>query len=214
MKALTNYIYVYMLALLRPWRMHRWIQGADAPWEPDLPIPSLAESLGVSWVMAVMQGLAKILLANLLIQGFMLWQSEGGIFMQLLQDDGALLPYYVLLFSTSLDLIFFPIITLVTVEFWNFVIRLFGRLLGMGEERHVIAQEITTVALSANFFLIVPILGMFLQKVAWFFLMYVGLRERLQASRSLSLVILAAPAVMLMMVLGFSFLAIFYLIAL
>jgi hypothetical protein len=166
----------------------------------------------MSWALAIIQGLSKLLLANLLVQAFLALQEDGGVFHLLVDEYGALLPYYLLVFSTALDLIFYPVLTMVTLEFWNFLIRLFGRFLGMGEERDVAARQITTQALSSNFFLIVPIMGPFLQKFAWLFLMYVGLRERLQASRSLTAVILVTPTVIMMMFFGFAFLGLFYLI--
>lgn len=216
MRSLSLYVHSYLLCLLRPGLVHDWFKHGISPWSdvPDLPRPSLAEFIGMSWAMAVVQGFSKLLLANLIIHSFLALQNDGGLFLQMVDSGSGLLPYYLLLFSTSLDLIFFPIMALVTLEFWKWILRAFGLFMGLSEEqRKASAEEVTLVALSSNFFLGVPVLGPFLQKLAWLFLMYVGLRRNLGASRGLSFVILLTPLFMLAAILALLALGIFYLMS-
>ncbi len=209
---LRDHLHIYGFSLMRPGRVHDWLRRGVPLWEgAELPRPGLTEFLGMSWAMAVVQGMSKLLLANLLIQAFLSFQNEGGAFFSLVETQDGLWPYYVLVFSTALDIVFFPILTLVITGFWNFVIRIFGGFLGLEEDREERAEQITTVALSSHAFLLLPVLGPFLQKIAWFFLAYVGLRRNLGASRSLSVVILLTPTVVSAMFISLVALAVFYL---
>lgn len=213
MKTLQAYIHSYLFALLQPGRVHDWLKYDIAPWnDGELPPrPALAESIGLSWVMAIIQGLGKIALASVILKFLIEFQLEQGWDFALVDSEAELLPYYFLVLSTALDLVFFPVLTLVVTQFWNVVISGFGRLLEIEkEERMRIADQVTVVALSSNFFLVLPILGVFLQKIAWFILMYKGLRKNLGASRSLSVIILFTPTIVMVMIVSLIVLAALY----
>lgn len=213
MNHVIAYFHSYIFALLQPSKVHDWLKHGIAPWA-DLelpPRPGLAESIGVSWVMAIVQALGKIALASLILQYLIDFQIESGWAFNFIDTDAELVPYYFLVISTSLDLIFFPIVTLVVTQFWNFVVRTFGWLLGLEkEERELAADQITVVALSSNFFLVLPVLGVVLQKFAWLFLMYKGLRRNLGASRSLSVIVLVAPSMLMLMLASLLVLAVVF----
>ena len=213
MKDVIDYFHTYLFALLQPSKVHAWLKHGIAPWVAlELPPrPALVESIGVSWFMAIFQGLSKIALAGILLKLLIQFQQDNGWDFALVDSDSELIPYYFLVISTALDLIFFPILTLVVTQFWNFVVRAFGWMLGLEtEERQKIAEQVTVVALSSNFFLVLPIVGVILQKFAWYFLMYKGLRQNLGASRSLSVVILMAPTMLMLMMAAMFVLAFIY----
>lgn len=204
MKDVLAYFHSYVFALLRPSKVHAWLKHGIAPWVAlELPPrPELVPSIGVSWAMAIVQGLSKIALAGILLKLLIQFQIDSGWDFATVDSTGQLIPYYFLVVSTALDLVFFPIVALVVTQFWNFVIRGFAWMLGIeAEERQHIAEQVTVVALSSNFLLVLPIAGVVLQKLAWLYLMYRGLRENLGVGRALSLVILITPTVVMLMLL-------------
>lgn len=210
-----DYCHVYLMALLRPGKIHAWMRHGIPPWEgsEDAPPLALAPSLGLSWAAAVVQGLFKLLLMNVLLELLANFRAEFGLLDGMVSQNASLIPYYLVLFSTTLDLVFFPVLTLVLTQLWNWVIRVFAHLMGFEGDIDEAADQITVVALSSNFFLILPIVGIFLQKLAWLVLMYSGLRRNLEASRSLAVVILIAPTVVTLMILASLLLVAFCLFA-
>ncbi len=74
------------------------------------------------------------------------FQEANGFNFGFIDTTSELVPYYLLVFSTALDLIFFPVLTLVVTQFWNMVLRFFGYLMGLEkEERGDIADDVTVV---------------------------------------------------------------------
>ncbi len=214
MNTLLPYFHSYVLCLLKPRAALDWLRLGIVPdiaRGSELPEPELTSQLSVSWVFAIVQGLARLMLANVLVQLFLYYQNENDFFYSLIEVEDGLLPYYIMLFTTALDLVFFPILTLVVTEFWNFLLRQYARWLQVEGEPAEVARDITTVALSSHFFLVLPIIGVVFQQVAWLYLLYVGTRHQLGASRPLALLILLTPTVLMLMVLSLLVLVGFYL---
>lgn len=215
MNNVLPYLHSYALCLLRPRVMLDWLRHGIAPYadgEHELPQPELTGQLAVSWMFAVIQGIVRILLANFMVQLFLHYQNEDNFFYSFVDVEDGLFPYYVLLFTTALDLVFFPILTLIVTEFWNFILRQYARWLKVDGDVDDVARDITTVALSSHFFLVLPVIGVVFQQIAWVYLLYVGCRHHLQATRLLSIVILITPTVLMLMSISVFSLAIFYLI--
>jgi hypothetical protein len=120
--------------------------------------------------------------------------------------------YYFLLFSAAVDIIFFPITSLVVTQFWSWVIRTYARWLNPELPAEEIADQITTHALSSNIFNLVPFIGDLIQMVGYYFLLYAGLRSNLGSSRSLAWVILMTPSLIAFMVLSLVIVGIFCLV--
>ena len=217
MSALLPYFHSYVLCLLKPRAVLDWLKLGI---EPDLarglalPNPELTGQVAVSWVFALIQGLARLMLANLLVQLFLYYQNDSDFFYALVDVEDGLFPYYVMLFTTALDLVFFPILTLVVTEFWNVILRQYARWLQVEGDPGDCARDITTVALSSNFFLLLPIIGVVFQQLAWLYLLYVGARHQLGASRTLAVLILLTPTVLMLAGLSLLVLVAFCLIAL
>lgn len=212
MTALLSELQTFVLCLMRPRAALDWLNfGVPFYSDQDLPKPDISSQLSLSWAMAVVQGIARLMLASLMVQLFLYFQNENDFFYNLIDTEDGLFPYYILLFSTALDLIFFPILTLVVTEFWNFILRIYAKLLEIPGDREEVVRDITTVALSSHFFLVLPIIGPLFQQLAWLYLLYVGCRHRLGASRGLAIVILVTPTVFMLMVMSLLALAIFYL---
>lgn len=214
MQTLAAYLHSYTLCLLRPRLMLDWLQHGIPPYgDEELPRPELSYQIGVSWALAIVQGIARLMIANVLVQLFLSYQNEDNLFSTFVDAQDGLFPYYILVFSSALDLIFFPILTLVMTEVWSFILRLYAGFLEVEGDHQDIATDITNVALSSHFFLILPVIGVFFQQLAWLYLLYVGCRHRLGASRALSLIILITPTVVILMVTCLLVLGLFYLFA-
>mgnify|MGYP001627361022 CR=1 FL=1 len=201
MQALWPYLHSYALCLLKPRQMLDWLAHGIRPYgdEGELERPDLVSQVALSWAMALVQGFARLLMANVLVQLFLAYHNHNDLFSFFIDVQDGLFPYYFLVLSTALDLVFFPILTLVQTQVWAFVLRLYARALHLPGDEGDIAEQVTNVALSSHFFLLVPIIGPVFQQLSWLYLLYVGCRHRLGASRSLSIVILLTPTVVTLM---------------
>ncbi len=204
------------MVLVHPFRIHHQFRyHVSLPGHDQLYAPlKLSEALGISWIFAIIRGLGKILLLNIFLESFLRLQSENFPVLQDIIYSSGLSTYYFILFSAALDIIFFPISSLVTTEVWSWVIRRFSKWLNPELPHEEIADQITTHALSSNLFSMIPFLGDIIQSGLHFFLLYAGLRANLGASRSLAWVILLAPSTFIFMVLMLLFFIFFYLVSL
>lgn len=204
------------MVLVHPFRIHQQFRH-------ELPIPNheghiyepltLAESLGISWVFAILRGLGRIIILNFFLHSFLTMQSENFPFLQEMLKNSGTSSYYFFLFSAALDIIFFPIGTIVMTEVWAWIIRKYSQWLNPELPHDDIADQITTHALSSNLFSIIPFLGDLIQALLYYFLLYAGLRSNLGASRSLAWVILLTPTVILLMTFSIVMFMLFYLVA-
>lgn len=216
MKTFTQMIETYIMVLVHPFRIHQQFRN-------NLPIPNhdghlyqpltLAESIGISWIFAIIRGLAKIIIMNFFLQSFIQMQSKNFPFLEELLTSSGTSTYYFLLFSAALDLIFFPIAMIVMTEVWSWVIRKYATWLNENLPAEEIADQITTHALSSNLFSIIPFIGDIIQSGLYYFLLYAGIRSNLGASRSLTWVILLTPTILLLMFMSLMAFIIFYLVS-
>jgi hypothetical protein len=206
----------YFMTLVHPFRIHQQFRH-------QLPLPNqngylyrpltLAEGLGVSWIFAILRGLGKIIILVFFLNFFLNLQSEEFPFLQDLIHSSSITTYSFLLFSSSLDIVFFPIAGLIVTEFWAWVIRTYSGWLNPDLDADTVADQITVHALSSNLFSMVPILGDLIQPVIYYFLLYAGIRSNLGASRALTFVILITPTILLFMFFSVLMLAVFYLVS-
>lgn len=216
MKSILDLFETYLMVLVHPFRIHQQFryQVALPGQDNHLFAPlKLSEALGISWVFAIVRGLAKLVLLNFFLQSFVNMQSESFPVLQDLIVSSGISTYYFLLFSASLDIIFFPVTALIMTEVWSWMIRTYSKWLNPDLPHEEIADQITTHALSSNVFSIIPFLGDMIQSGLYFFLLYAGLRSNLGASRSLAWVILLTPTLLGIMLFSLFGFAIFYLVS-
>jgi len=216
MKSILDLFETYLMVLVHPFRIHQQFryQVALPGQDNHLFAPlKLSEALGISWVFAIVRGLAKLVLLNFFLQSFVNMQSESFPVLQDLIVSSGISTYYFLLFSASLDIIFFPVTALIMTEVWAWMIRTYSKWLNPDLPHEEIADQITTHALSSNVFSIIPFLGDMIQSGLYFFLLYAGLRSNLGASRSLAWVILLTPTLLGIMLFSLFGFAIFYLVS-
>ncbi len=215
-KNLGDIFETYLMTLVHPFRIHHQFRH-------HLPLPdqdghlyeplTLAESIGLSWVFAVVRGLFKIVILNFFLQSFLSFQSpEFGILQDFVRTSG-FSTYYFFLFSAALDIIFFPVGAIVMTEVWSWMIKLYAKWLNPELPADEIASQITVGALSSNLFNIVPFVGDIIQFFLYLFLLYAGLRANLGASRTLAVVILLTPTILFLMALSLIFFVLFYLVS-
>jgi len=216
MKTLVEIFETYLMVLVHPFRIHDQFRH-------QLPIPNheghlyrpltLAESLGVSWVFAVIRGLARIIVLNFFLGSLLKLQSENFPFLQEFIKTSGASSYYFFLFSAALDIIFFPVSSIVVTEVWAWIIKRYSGWLNPDLPHEEISDQITTHALASNVFSIIPFIGDLVQGFLYYFLLYAGLRSNLGASRSLAWVILLTPTLLFLMFISTVFFMFFYLVS-
>jgi hypothetical protein len=211
----TDLFETYLMTLVHPFRIHQQFRH-------NLPLPNqdgylfepltLAESIGISWVFAIIRGLFKIVIINSILQSFLAMQSsEFSILQDLVQTSG-FSTYYFLLFSAALDIIFFPVGSILITQLWSWVIKTYCKWLNPELPSEEIANQITIGALSSNLFNIIPFIGDVIQFFLYLFLLYAGLRANLGTSRSLAMVILLTPTIIFLMSVSLISFLFFYLV--
>lgn len=216
MKSIFDLLETYCMVLVHPFRIHQQFrhQVALPGQENHLFAPlTLSEALGISWVFAIIRGLCKLVIMNFFLQSFVNMQSENFPILQDILMSSGFSTYYFLLFSASLDIIFFPITALVMTEVWAWMIRTYSKWLNPELPHDEIADQITTHALSSNIFSIIPFLGDIIQSFLYYFLLYAGIRANLGTSRSLAWVILLTPTLLALMFFSLFAFTIFYLVS-
>lgn len=215
MKSLKDIFETYLMVLVHPFRIHQQFRYRLPLHEHDGKIYTpltLAESLGVSWVFALIRGIARILILNIFLSAFLSLQSEEfPILQDFIKTSGAS-SYYFFLFSAALDIVFFPVTGLIATEVWAWIIRKYSEWLNPDAPHEEIADQITTHALASNLFSVVPFIGDVVQGILYYFLLFAGLRSNLGVSRSFAAVILLTPGLAVSMFMSIIFFAIFCLV--
>jgi hypothetical protein len=215
MKTFKEMFETYFMVLVHPFRIHQQFRfKLSLPGHDGVVLEplTLAESLGISWVFAMIRGLARIIVLNFFLQSFLSLQSEEFPFLQELIKSSGFSSYYFLLFSAALDIIFFPISTIVLTEVWAWIIRKYAQWLNPDLPHEEIADQVTTHALSSHVFSVIPFLGDFIQTLLYYFLLYAGLRTNLGASKSLAWVILLTPTLIMALAISLIIFIAFYLV--
>lgn len=194
-KIFRNYAY----CLVHPFKTHELYLTNSADENGFKPhILGIYESLGTSWIFVVISGIFRIALINLVFFSFFNLTDDEGSLLKLVSGEDGFIGFYFILFQTIIDVIFYPLMMLFLIQFWEFVIKIFGKALGIEEDLENKAKDIMSVALSSSILSIIPIFGGIAQKFASLILMYAGLRKQLNASMPLSLCIMAFPVLMML----------------
>lgn len=190
----------YFFYLAHPFKTHRILSEGEN--EEGIKQLGIYESLGVSWIFIVISGMLRILMVNALIAMFLSVMDPASDLLTRFYDGDRFTGFYFLVLSTILDVIFFPLITLFVIQFWEFVIKSFANLAGVEGDIEAKTKAVVSVSLSSHILVIAPIIGDLAQKIANFTQMYAGLRERLGFSRSLSVCVLMTPVLIFMTLLS------------
>jgi hypothetical protein len=196
--AILNIFYSYIHYLIHPFKTHDYLLSPEG-YEGFKPEKlSVYESLGTSWIFVVVNGLFRIIILNfVLLTFYQTFLEDSALFSEII-DINQFPSFYLLVLSTILDIIFYPLFGFFIIQFWEVVIKLFARLLDVPGDITAKVHNILAVKLSSNILRIIPIFGGPAQGLASLILMYAGLRKQLNASPVLSICIIFTPLLIML----------------
>lgn len=196
-ESLTTYFHY----LIHPFKTHEQFLHPER-FEEKLVHFSSYQSLSISWVFVVINGIARILVLNFVLILFvnLLQSAEVGI--ESIVNIGEIPSLYLIILSTVLDVIFFPLFGFFIIQFWEIIIRMVAYLLQTPGNVLYKADNIISVYLSANVLRVIPILGTPIKSFAGMVLMYAGLRKQLNASPLLSVCVILTPLLFMLVCLS------------
>lgn len=178
---------------VHPFYAHRMMQ-LDPSSDQNL---KFYESVCFSWVFKIIEGIGRIFLMFIIAFSITQFLEESDPIFQSFMDEGRFNGFYLLVITTIFEVLFFPLMVMLFVKIWEYVLKFYGFLLKekWTQER---VQSIFSITLASNIYLIIPVFGKSVQSVASMFYFYGGLRNQLGMTRSLSLCVLFTPALLLL----------------
>lgn len=132
------------------------------------------QSLTISWLFVVMNGFYVLIghfMGLVAFEGF----SSEGIFLDSFQSLLSISAIGFLLLKT----VFFPLFFWVYSKFWINIIKIFSTLFEKDEDVDRVSEEIVTNAFTTHTFLVIPIFGDLLHRIANLVYLFGGLRKNL-----------------------------------
>lgn len=114
--------------------------------------------------------------------------------------------FYMILFTSFLDIIFYPLFGIFLIQIWEFFIKTYAYLLGESKNVKQKVDSVLAVSLSSKVLLVIPFIGGFLEGIANMILIFVGLKKQFKMNSALAICVLLTPYVFF---LGLSCLIIF-----
>lgn len=183
----------YCTYLIHPFKSHDALVKEDQEYiKREL---SLYESLGLSWLFIILSAFFRLILISFFITLFLEMTSEVNEMVESLYSGDRYIGFYFIILSTILDVVFFPLVTLFVIQFWDLIIKFFAQICNIEGDIDKKSKNILTVALSSNLFSIVPIVGSVFQRLSQLIQMYAGLRKQLNFSAGASICVLLTPYV-------------------
>lgn len=181
----------YCTYLIHPFKTHEALMNNDKTFLPREI--SLYESLGISWLLIILSSFFKLVIITFFISVFLDITSEANGIVESLYSGDRFVGFYFVILSTILDAVFFPLITLFVIQFWDLVIKFFANICDVEGDIDKKSKDILSVALSANMFKLIPIIGEIFTRLAQMIQMYAGLRRQLNFSVGASICVLMTP---------------------
>ncbi len=211
---LKDMFVTYFMAIIYPFRIHDYIKHTIPLPEPVWSNPkklNILEAVSISWMFEILKGIIKIFLIHITVLGLVTYQDQSYSFFRELSLGAGLSPHYFLLAGIVLNVILFPIYTFLFIEFWILTLRFMGGLFNVQGDKQKMAEDILATSQSSHAFVLVPVFGDFVQKMASFLFMYAGIRKQMQLSAFSSILILLTP-VFLMLCIAFLFTLLIYIL--
>ena len=195
---LINIFTTFFHYLVHPFRTHEIFMYPERFPNENLLRLSPYESLSTSWIFVLINSIFRIIILNfILVLFYDLARESDFAIMDLINLEEVPALYFIVL-SSIIDVIFYPLFGIFLIQFWELIIRFFGKLNGVQGDLTQKAADIMSVSMSSKILSIVPFIGGGLESLASLILMYAGLRTQLNASVSLSLCILFTPVLLLL----------------
>ncbi len=196
----------YFASIVYPFRVHDYFRFKIPLPEPDWAYPrelNIFEAICVSWVFELVKAIIQVLLINITLIGVTSYHQEASSYIGSFPMFAAFSSHSFFLLAIGIRVVLFPIISLISYEFWSIVLRFVGHMMETPGQLHQIAERIIVSSQSSHLFSVVPIVGDFAQKIASMFLMFAGIRKHLQTSTLLSIIILFIPVFLIIGIVGF-----------
>ncbi len=216
---LTNYIN----ACLHPWLTHDLLNsrrkqsrvrreapqlelvGEEIPPVAEVVEPeaqrvgvSFHESMSISWIFTIFQA-TYVLIGITMGLNSIEWAGED---LSALMDNAAVGLTAYSIFSLMLKVVFFPLFFWVYGRFWINILKVFINIFEKFESEEEIesrCEEIVANSLTAHTFLVIPIIGEFLQKFTFLIYLYAGLRRNLGLNLFQSILVLLCPLLIILL---------------
>lgn len=150
------------------------------------------QSLSISWLFVIFNTVYSLIG---MLMGLNLYES--------VSLPGQIIPLgqtylgFTTIFFVILRVVFFPLIFWFYGKFWVNIIKIFGNLYEKEGENEdyldEVAEEIVTHAFTSHTFLVIPIVGLFLHRVANIIYLFGGLRRNLNLSVMQALLVILCP---------------------
>ena len=189
--------------LIHPFKSHENFLHPEIESTPGFLRLTAYESLILSWVFVIINGILRIILLNFVILFLVDLVASSSVDFSSFIDLKKMPSYNFVVLSSILDLIFYPLFGLFIIQFWEFIFKMYGNLAGVKGDLHQKSQDILAIYFSSSILKIIPILGGAIQSIAKFILMYAGLRKQLHVSPALSVCIILTPYVILLGIISF-----------
>lgn len=151
---------------------------------------SFQESLTISWLFVIFNTFYSLIG---MFMGLNLYES--------LSIPGSIIPLgqtfigFTTIFLAILRVVFFPLIFWLYGKFWVNIIKVFANLYEREDEIDDISVEIVSHAFTSHTFMVIPIVGLFLHRIANLIYLFGGLRKNLKLSVLQALLVILCPLI-------------------
>jgi len=183
----------YIHYLIHPFSTHESFLNPDRFEGESLVKLTAYESLITSWVFVIVNGVFRVITLNFLIVFLLDLASDSEINYAGIINLEEFPAFYLIVISSIVDIIFYPIYGMVIIKFWDFIFKMYGNLMEVSGDISQKSHDILCVYFSSSILKIVPIFGAPIQSLASMVLMYAGIRKQLNASPALSVCIILTP---------------------
>lgn len=205
-KLIQDSFYTYAILLIRPFKTHaefrrfRQIrQSGEGVYSFDrgsdrfniVPLTK-EQAICFSWIMEILNAIYSVISINLGISAFNYLKVGNSI-----NNWLALKLYYSGQVSTItmsiVMVVLFPLTAWVYIKVWEVIVVFFMKLFEYDESEEEGASEVVSSTLSSSLFLLIPIFGSSVAKLAQILLFFAGLRSNLGMNIQQSILVLMAP---------------------
>lgn len=159
---------------------------------------SFHESMSISWVFTIFQATYALIGITMGLNSVE-WAGED---LSAVMDNAAVGLTAYSIFSLLLKVVFFPLFFWIYGRFWINILKVFINIFEKIESEEEIesrCEEIVANSLTAHTFLVIPIIGEFLQKFSFLIYLYAGLRRNLGLNLFQSILVLLCPLLIILL---------------
>lgn len=212
MSPTINILSNYVKYFLHPFETHRELYRSREHGEHESDRPKLVDFISISWLFMMVKAMYALVFLYIGKKSseYLLEQET---ISNLLGPGAAEIHRFIILF-TIFEVILFPVALWFYAKFWGLIINFFCTLFDNNRpDKDQVVEEVVATSLTANMFLLVPIIGELGKYFSALFFLYAGLRENLKFSKVQSIVVLLGPLLLLLLFIFILFVYLFLIIS-